>query len=324
VLSHFGVINNALAGAGNMKLTHKDKICAPIPYYHIFGSVLGNICSLVTGAAIIVPSEHFDARKTLEAVEAERCTAIYGVPTMFMSELAEPDFSKFKLSSLRTGIIAGASCPIDLMEKIVYKMGARKITIVYGLSEASPITHQTRPNDSIKRRVTTVGRPINYIESKIVDPETFEELGINKTGEIWVRGYNVMQGYYKKPGETQEAIVDGWLRTGDLGKRDLNDYYNIVGRLKEMFIVGGHNVYPLEIEEFLRSTFSKEIEDVYVIGLPHPKLQEIGAAVIKLRPGQKLTAEHIKTKITSLVEWPKIPHYIKFVDDFSQVTTATG
>ncbi len=323
-LSHFNIVNNALSGAENMELSYEDKICGPVPYYHIFGSVLLNMCALVVGATTVIPSEHFKARKVLEAIEKEKCTAIHGVPTMFISELADPEFFRFDLSSLRTGIIAGASCPTQLMEDIVHKMGASKITIVYGLSEASPITHQTRPDDSVEKRVSTVGRPLRNIEAKIIDPETLKELEVNKVGEIWVKGYNVMLGYYKKPEETRDTMVDGWLRTGDLGIKNEEGYYNIVGRLKEMFIVGGHNVYPLEVEKALRSIFGKEIEDVYVIGVPHLTLQEIGAAVIKLRPNQFLDQESIKIKLKDFFEWPKIPKYIKFVDDFSTVMTVTG
>ena len=324
MLSHFNIVNNALAGAENMELTHKDKICGPVPYYHIFGSVMLNMCALVTGATMVIPTEHFSGRKTLEAIEKEKCTAIHGVPTMFTVELADPDFYRFNLSSLRTGIIAGAPCPIQLMNDIIYKMGVTKITIVYGLSETSPITHQTQSDDSVEKRVSTVGKPIKYVEAKIINPETFKELGIDEVGEIWVEGYNVMLGYYKKPEETKETIVNGWLRTGDLGKKDADGYYNIVGRLKEMFIVGGHNVYPLEVEQALRSFFAQEIEDVYVVGVPHAMLQNIGAAAVKLKAGKSLDAETIKSRLRNLLEWPKIPKYIKFVDNFSMTMTISG
>ncbi len=324
MLSQYGIVNNAFSCAKNLKLTSKDRICGPIPYCHIFCSATLNVCCLVTGAAMVVPAEHFNARKTLEAIEKERCTAIYGVPTMFISQLADPEFSRFDLGSLRTGIMAGAPCPIELMKDVVFKMGVEKMTIAYGLTEASPMTHQTGTDDSIERRTSTVGKPLQNTEAKIVDPQTFKELGANETGEIWVRGYHVMLGYYNNPAETEKTIIDGWLRTGDLGIKDADGYYKIVGRLKEMFIVGGHNVYPAEIEQALRSNFENEIEDVYVFGVPHQTLQEIGAAAVKLKSGKSLTEEEIKSKCADLLEWPKVPKYIKFVNDFTNVMTPTG
>jgi fatty-acyl-CoA synthase len=220
--------------------------------------------------------------------------------------------------------MAGAPCPIELMKDVVCRMGVKKMTIAYGLTEASPMTHQTDTDDLIERRTSTVGKPLQNTEAKIVDPQTFKELGANETGEIWVRGYHVMLGYYNNPGETEKTIIDGWLRTDDLGIKDTNGYYKIVGRLKEMFIVGGHNVYPAEIEQALRSNFENEIEDVYVFGVPHQTLQEIGAAAIKLKSSKSLTEEEIKSKCADLLEWPKIPKYIKFVNDFTNVMTPTG
>lgn len=330
MLTHYNVINNALEGSRNMELTNKDGLCGPVPYYHCFGSILVNMCCLVVGATMVIPAEHFDARKTLEAIEKEKCTALHGVPTMFTAELAEKKFSRFNLATLRTGIMAGAPCPTELMNDVVYKMTAEKITIVYGLTEASPITHQTRPDDSIERRVSTVGRPIEGTEAKIVDPQKFEEtgevleVGIGEVGEIWVKGYNVMKGYYKKPEETKKAIIGRWLRTGDLGVKDAQDYYKIVGRLKNMIIVGGHNVYPAEVEQTLLSLFDEYIEMVQVVGVPHKTLQEVCAAVIKLKPGKKLTFEEVKAKCQGNMEWPKIPRYVKFVPDFSMAMTATG
>ncbi|MCS7258105.1 MAG: AMP-binding protein, partial [candidate division WOR-3 bacterium] len=297
MLTHYNVVNNARAGAYNLELTPLDRVCIPVPYYHCFGTVLGNLLCITTGATMVVPAEHFNARKTLIAVEKEKCTVIHGVPSMFISELNDPEFSKFNLSTLRTGIMAGAPCPIELMKDVVYKMGAKKMTIVYGLTEASPITHQTRPNDSIERRVSTVGKPIEHVEAKIVDPITEKELGVGEVGEIWVRGYNVMKGYYKKPEETAKAITkDGWLRTGDLGVKDEEGYYKIVGRYKDMVIVGGHNVYPAEVEEALRTIFADEIMDVHCVGVPHKVLQEVVAAVIKLKPNKTLTLEEIRAR----------------------------
>ncbi len=330
MLTHYNVVNNALEGSRNMELTNTDRLCGPVPYYHCFGSILVNLCCLTVGATIVIPAEHFNPRKTLMAVEQEKCTALHGVPTMFIAQLADPEFSKFNLSSLRTGIMAGAPCPIELMKDVVHKMGAKKITIVYGLTEASPITHQTRPNDSIERRVSTVGKPINNTEAIVVDVAEWEtnrkiiEVVNGEIGEIWARGYNIMAGYYKKPEETAKAIVaDRWLRTGDLGIKDSDGYYKIAGRLKEMFIVGGHNVYPAEVQQKILSLF-EEIEIVEVVGIPHQTLQEICAAIIKLKDGKSLTYEQIKEKCETNMEWSSIPKHVKFVNDFSPFMTVTG
>ncbi|MCX7784873.1 MAG: AMP-binding protein [candidate division WOR-3 bacterium] len=325
MLTHYNIVNNGRDCAQNMELTYQDRLCLPVPYYHCFGTVLSNMVCITCGATMVVPAEHFNARKTLIAVEKEKCTALNGVPSMFINELNDPDFAKFNLSTLRTGIMAGAPCPIELMEDVVYKMGAKKITIVYGLTEASPATHQTRPDDSIERRVSTVGRPLDNVQAKIVDPQTEKELGVGEVGEIWVKGYNIMKGYYKKPEETAKAIVkDGWLRTGDLGTRDKDNYYKIVGRYKDMVIVGGHNVYPAEVEQTLLSLFEDEIMEIHVVGVPHKVLQEVVAAVIKLKPGKTLTLEEIKARCDGKVEWSKIPRYVKFVDNFSMAMTVTG
>ncbi len=329
MLTHYNVINNAYEGSRNMELTNEDRLCGPVPYYHCFGSILVNLCCLVVGATMVIPSEHYNARKTLEAIEKEKCTALHGVPTMFIAELADPEFSRFDLSSLRTGIMAGAPCPIELMKDVVYKMGVKKITIVYGLTEASPITHQTRADDSIERRVSTVGKPIDNTEAIIVDHRKFEETGeitevaLGEVGEIWISGPNVMQGYYKKPEETKKAIIGKWMRTGDLGTKDAENYFKIVGRCKDMFIVGGHNVYPAEVQQKLLSLF-EEIEIAEVVGVPHKNLGEIGAAIIKLKPGKQLTFEEIKAKCETSMEWPSVPKYLKIVQDFTQFMTVTG
>jgi len=330
MLTHYGVVNNALEGARNMELSCCDRLCGPVSYFHCFGSIMLNLCCLVSGATMVIPAEHFNARKTLEAIEKEKCTALHGVPTMFIAELAYPEFERFNLTSLRTGIIAGAPCPIELMKDIVCEMGVEKITIVYGLTEASPITHQTRFNDPIKYRTTTVGKPIENTKSKIVDYKKFEEtgevveLGVREVGEIWVSGSNIMTCYYKKPEETQKAIVNGWLRTGDLGTKDENGYYKIIGRLKDMIIVGGHNVYPAEVEQGLLELFGNYIEAVQVFGVPHETLQEVVAAVIQLKTGKNLTADKIKNKCKDKMEWPKIPKHIKFVEDFSSMMVGSG
>ncbi len=324
MLSHYNVLNNALVTVAHMRLTKSDRLCGPVPDYHCFGSILVNLCGLVSGAEIVIPFPYFDVHRTLEVIAKEECTALHGVPTMFYEELEEWDFNQLKTSHLRTGIIAGAPCPRELMKSIIEKMGAREITIGYGLTEASPITHQTSPSDSLETRVNTVGRVIEHTEAKIVDPNTLESLGVNEIGEIWVRGFHVMKGYYKNPEETKKAIHDGWLRTGDLGAVDELGYYRIVGRIKEMFIAGGHNVYPAEVEQFLLTLFEKEIEMIKLVGVPHPKLQEVAAAAIILNRNQKLTKEEFLARCEDKLEWPKIPKYILFVEDFKNVMTVTG
>ncbi len=324
-LTHFNVANNAFQSAQTMKLTDQDSLCGPVPFYHCFGSILVNLIGLTVPCKTVIPAEHFNPRSTLEAVSKEKCTALHGVPTMFITELDDPDFQKFDTSHLRTGIMAGAPCPAELMDAVAKKMGAKDITIGYGLTEASPITHQTCPEDTFEKRITTVGRPHPNTEARIVDPGTMKDSPQGEVGEIWVRGYNVMKGYYKKPEETTKSIVDGgWLRTGDLGFVDDEGYFHISGRLKEMFIVGGHNVYPAEIEQTIQSMFHDKIDMIQVVGVPHPKLQEACACAVQVKPGVKLTEEEIIEKCKAEMEWPKVPRYVKFMKDYSQVMTVTG
>lgn len=324
MLTHYNILNNAQEAAAHMRLNETDRLCGPVPYYHCFGSILVNLCALVTGATMVIPSEHFSAHKTLQAIQNENCTVLHGVPTMFIEELEDEDFESFDLHTLRTGIIAGAPVDRELMEAITLKMGAEKMTIGYGLTEASPITHQTDPHDSLKKRISTVGKPITQTESKIVDLNTLEKLKTNQVGEIWVKGYHVMQGYYKKPEETQEAIVDGWLRTGDLGKMDKEGYYHIVGRLKELIIVGGHNVYPAEVEQALHTLLADKVEMLQIVGIPDPKLQEVVGLMVKCLPGELLTLAEVKRRCKDKMEWPKIPRFMKVTDDFSPFLTVTG
>lgn len=325
MLTHHNVINNALAAADHMRIHELDRICGPVPFYHCFGSILFVLGALVSGAALVVPAPMFNAHKTLEVVEQERCTALYGVPTMFIAEMDETDFDAFNLKSLRTGIMAGAPVDKELFEAVTQRMGAREMTIAYGLTEASPVTHQTWIVDPVEKRITSVGRPIDHTESRIVDPGTFRTLGDNEVGEIWVKGWHVMKGYYQKPEETAKAIVeDGWLRTGDLGIRDEKGYYHIVGRLKEMFIVGGHNVYPAEVEQALHTLLEDKVEMLQVVGVPHPRLQEVGGLVVKLKPGKTLTIEEVQHACEGKLEWPKIPRYLKLLDDFTLAMTVTG
>ena len=324
VLTHHNIVNNALAVATHMRLTAADRVCAPVPYYHCFGSILFNLACVVSGATMIVPADTFEPEATLQAAADERATALYGVPTMFIAELASPTFNTYDLSSLRTGIIAGAPVDSELMTAVNEQMGATEMTIAYGLTEASPVTHQTLPEDSFARRTETVGRVIPHTEARIVDPGTLETLSVGQVGEIWVKGFHVMQGYYHKPEETAHAIVDGWLRTGDLGTIDADGYYRIVGRLKEMLIVGGHNVYPAEVEQALHHLLEDKIEMLQVVGLPHPRLQEVTALAVTCRPGETLTLEEVQARCADRLEWPKIPRYLQVMDDFSQVMTVTG
>ena len=324
MLSQYNVVNDARAAAEHMRLRLSDRVCGPVPYYHCFGSILFNLGCLVTGATMVVPADHFDSLRTLEAVERERCTALYGVPTMFIAEIDEPERAKFDLSSLRTGIMAGAPVDRELFEAVTQQLGAREMTIAYGLTEASPVTHQTEIHDPLDKRFATVGRPIDHTRARIVDPVSLRELGAGEVGEIWVKGFHVMAGYYQKPEETASSIVDGWLRTGDLGTVDADGYYRIVGRLKEMIIVGGHNVYPAEVEQALHSLLDDKVEIAQVVGVPHPKLQEVVGLVVKCHPGQTLDLEEVRARCEGKLEWPKIPRQLRVVDDFSRYSTVTG
>jgi fatty-acyl-CoA synthase len=282
--------------------------------------VLGILGAYTWGAAI-VPLTSFDPEKVLNAVATERCTALYGVPTMFIAELEHPSFSAYDLSSLRTGIMAGAPCPELLMRKVIEDMHLPEITIAYGLTEASPVVTMTSPDDTIAHRTQTVGKPLPGVEIKIVDPATDELLAPGTAGELWVRGYLIMKGYYNKPEETRAAITeDGWLRTGDLALQDEDGYIRICGRKKEMIIRGGENIYPREIEEFLRS--HPKISDVAVYGVPHRKFGEDVAAAIRLKQGETATVEEIIAFCTGQIASFKIPRYIQFVAEFPQ--TASG
>ena len=279
---------------------------------------------LVSKATVVIPAALFDAHATLTAVEREKCTALHGVPTMFFGEIDDPDRGTHDLSSLRTGIMAGAPCPVELMDHVMNDLGAHEMTIGYGLTEASPLTHQTLVDDAVSVRVNSVGRPIPETQSKIVDPSTLQELADDAIGEIWVKGYHVMLGYYQKPEETKQAIVDGWLRTGDLGYRDSDGNYHISGRLKELIIVGGHNVYPAEIEQSIASLFPQDIEMVQVVGIDHPKLQEVVGAAIQLLASSDLKEADIIKTCKETMEWPKVPRKIVFVDGYESAMTVTG
>lgn len=320
MLTHHNLIANACGLAECMNLGPADRLCIPVPFFHCFGCVIGTMSSVVSGTAM-VPVEVFDARKVLETIEKERCTAVHGVPTMFIMELELLEKEKFDTSSLRTGVMAGSPCPIEVMKKVVNIMGAREIVITYGQTEASPGITNTRTDDPLELRVSTVGRALPGVEVKIVNPETGEEVPPGVQGEICARGYNIMKGYYKMPEATAAAIdKDGWLHTGDLGVMDENGYCKITGRLKDMIIRGGENIYPREIEEFLYT--HPAVKDVQVVGVPSAKYGEEVMAFIQLKKGQKATSEEIQSFCEGKIARYKIPKYIAFVDSYP--VTASG
>jgi len=320
MLSHHNLLMNAFYIGACQKLSAADRICIPVPFYHCFGCVLGTLAASVYGAAMIVPAPFFDASATLSAIEHERATAIYGVPTMFIAELEEASIDQRDLSSLRTGIMAGSPCPIEVMRKVIDRMGAREMTIAYGQTEASPVITQTRTDDPLELRVETVGRPIPRVDVKIVDPATGIELNDNEQGELCSRGHVVMLGYYNNPEATDEAIdCDGWLHTGDLAIRLSNGYYKITGRIKDMVIRGGENIYPREIEEFLFS--HPGIEQAAVLGVPDRKYGEVLCAWIKCKGDRAPTETEVRDFCRENLAHYKVPRYIRFVETFPQTVT---
>jgi fatty-acyl-CoA synthase len=320
MLTHRNLLLNAFYVGGCQRISEQDRICIPVPFYHCFGCVLGVLCSAVFGAAMIVPAEYFDATATLEAIAKEGATSLYGVPTMFISQLEHPEFARQELSSLRTGIMAGSPCPVEVMQRVIDDMGAREITIAYGLTEASPVITQTRTEDPVDLRVKTVGCELPGVEVKLVDPATGDRLGDNEQGELCTRGHVVMRGYYNMPDATAGAIdADGWLHTGDLAMRMPNGYYRITGRIKDMICRGGENIYPREIEEFLYT--HPAIEDVAVVGVPDPKFVEEVAAWIRLKQGASTNEEEIREFCKKQMAHFKVPRYVRFVDAFPQTVT---
>lgn len=320
MLTHYNIVNNARNIAECMKLTKEDRLCIPVPFFHCFGCVLGTLACVSVGATM-VPIEEFNAKRVLQTVQDEKCTALHGVPTMFIAELNDPDFDKYDLSSLRTGIMAGSNCPIEVMKAVMEKMGAKEITIAYGQTEASPVITQTRTDDPIELRVETVGRALPNVEVKIVEPGTNKEVPRGVQGELCTRGYHVMKGYYNNPDATREAIdEDGWLHTGDLAVMDENGYCRITGRLKDMIIRGGENIYPREIEEFLYK--HPKILDVQVVGVPDEKYGEEVMAWIILKEGETATAEEIREFCKGKISRHKIPRYIQFTTSYPM--TASG
>jgi fatty-acyl-CoA synthase len=319
-LSHFNILNNGFFVGEMLKFTERDRLCIPVPFYHCFGMVLSNLLCVTHGSTMILPSEAFDAGQVLEAIEEEKCTALHGVPTMFIAELNHPDFSRHDLSSLRTGIMAGAPCPVEVMKKVISQMGAKEITIAYGMTETSPVALQTSVEDPVEKRVSTVGRAIPHVEIKIIDPSTGQTLPCGIAGEICVRGYLVMLSYWNNSEATREVIDQTrWMHTGDIGVMQPDGYINIVGRIKDMIIRGGENIYPREIEELLHT--HPKVSDAQVIGVPSEKYGEEVMAWIKLKENEKAAEEEIKGFCRDKISYYKIPKYLKFVDEFPMTVT---
>jgi len=320
MLTHNNVVNNGKQIGDYMKLTEQDRVCIPVPFFHCFGCVLGTLAAVTHGSAMIL-LEQFDALRVLQAVQDEKCTALHGVPTMFIAELNHPEFKNYDTSTLRTGIMAGSVCPIEVMKRVIEDMGASEITICYGQTEASPVITQTKTDDPIGKRVSTVGKPHPNVEVKIIDPVTGEELPVGVPGELCTRGYNIMKGYYNNAEATREAIdAEGWLHTGDIAVMDADGYIDITGRIKDMVIRGGENIYPKEVEEFLYT--HPEIADVQVVGVPDAKYGEELMAWIILKKGVDLDEESVREFCKGRISHHKIPKYIEFIKEYPM--TASG
>jgi fatty-acyl-CoA synthase len=319
-LSHHNILNNGFFIAEGCNYTELDRVCIPVPFYHCFGMVLGNLACTTHGACIVIPAPGFDPAETLATVQAERCTSLYGVPTMFIAELALPGFADYDLTTLRTGIMAGSPCPVEVMKRVVSEMHMSEVTICYGMTETSPVSTQTTADDDVERRVSTVGRVHPHVEVKVIDPETGRVLPREAPGELCTRGYSVMLGYWNEPEKTAEAIDPArWMHTGDLAVMDQAGYLNIVGRIKDMVIRGGENVYPREVEEFLYA--HPAIEDVQVIGVPDARYGEELCAWIKLRPAAELTEDEVRQYCQGRIAHFKVPRYIRFSAEFPMTVT---
>ena len=321
-LSHQNILNNGYFVGELCEYTELDRICVPVPFYHCFGMVMGNLAAVSHGACVVIPAPAFDPVATLGAVAAERCTSLYGVPTMFIAVLNEPGFAEYDLSSLRTGIMAGSPCPTEVMKQVVERMGMRDVSICYGMTETSPVSTQTRTTDSLEHRVSTVGRVGPHLEVKVVDPDTGRTLPRGSDGELCTRGYSVMLGYWAQPEQTAEVVdADGWMHSGDLAAMDDDGYLTITGRIKDMVIRGGENIYPREIEEFLYT--HPDVLDAQVVGVPDARYGEELMAWVRLRPGApELTAEAVREFCAGRLAHYKIPRYVHVVDAFP--ITVTG
>jgi fatty-acyl-CoA synthase len=319
-LSHHNILNNGYFVGSLLDYTEADRVCIPVPLYHCFGMVMGNLGATTHGACIVYPAETFDPRATLEACATEGCTSLYGVPTMFIAQLDHPDFAGFDLGSLRTGIMAGSPCPIEVMKRVVSDMGIEQVSICFGMTETSPVTTQTRLDDTLENRCATVGQVMPHTEVKVVDPTNGRIQPRGEPGEFLARGYPVMRGYWNEPDRTHEAIdASRWMHTGDLAVMEDDGHVRIVGRIKDMIIRGGENIYPREIEEFLYT--HPEIADVQVIGVPDERYGEQLMAWVVLRPGSSVTEDDVRAFCRGKIAHFKIPHYIKFVDSFPMTVT---
>jgi fatty-acyl-CoA synthase len=319
-LSHHNILNNAYFTTDRLGYTERERVCVPVPFYHCFGMVVGVLGCTSRGACLVVPAEVFDPPAVLEAVAAERCTSLYGVPTMFISVLNHPRFAEFDLSSLRTGLMGGAPCPVEVMKQVQTRMHMREVGIICGMTETSPVSTQTCPDDPLDKRVETVGRPHAHTEIKVIDPDTGHIVPRGTPGEQCTRGYSVMLGYWNDPAATAKAIdAAGWMHTGDLAVMDADGYVRIVGRLKDMIIRGGENIYPREVEEFLHTV--PGVADVQVIGVPCPRYGEEVMAWVRLRDGFTLTADDLRAACAGRIATCKIPRYWKFVDAFPMTVT---
>jgi fatty-acyl-CoA synthase len=319
-LSHHNILNNGFFVGRLLDYSEQDRVCVPVPFYHCFGMVMGNLGATSNGATIVIPAPAFDPAATLQAVQDERCTSLYGVPTMFIAELGLADFGDYDLSSLRTGIMAGAPCPVEVMQRVVGEMGMAEVTIMYGMTETSPVSTMTRRTDDIERRVSTVGTVMPHVEVQIIDPVSQLTVARGTPGELCTRGYSVMLGYWDAPEQTAASIDRaGWMHTGDLATMDRDGYVAIVGRIKDMVIRGGENVYPREIEEYLYS--HPAIDDVQVIGVPDQKYGEELMAWVRLKPGASLTIEELREFCQGKLAHYKIPRYLHLTDEFPMTVT---
>jgi fatty-acyl-CoA synthase len=317
-LTHHNIVNNAAAIAACMKFTERDKLAIPVPLYHCFGMVLAVLACVCSGACMVFPSEGFEPKATLRAVSEEHCTALHGVPTMFIAQLDDPDFSKHDFSHLRTGIMAGSPCPIEVMKKVISHMHMQEVTIAYGMTETSPVSFQSSTDDSVERRVSTVGRVLPHLQVKIVDADG-KVVPVGEKGELCTKGYSVMLGYWNDDARTKEAIREGWMHTGDLATIDAEGYCNIVGRVKDMLIRGGENVYPREVEEFLFR--HPKIAQVQVFGVPDKKYGEEVCAWVVLKPGESMLEQEIKDFCKDQIAHYKVPRYVRFVSELPMTVT---
>ena len=319
-LSHRNLLNNGYFLGQGFRYTEADRVCIPVPFYHCFGMVIGNLANLTHGTTTVLPAPSFDALATLQTLEAERCTSVLGVPTMFIAMLGHPEFHNFDLSSLRTGMMAGSPCPVEVMKQCVDEMHLGEVTIGYGMTETSPVSTQTSPDDPLDKRVGTVGRVHPHVQVKVIDPVSGETLGLNEPGELCTKGYSVMLGYWNEPQLTARAIdADGWMHSGDLAVMDDASYVSIVGRIKDMIIRGGENIYPREVEEFLHS--HPDIVDVQVIGVPDEKYGEELMAWVRLRDGVTMTRDDLAEFCRGRIAHFKIPRYVHVTDEFPMTVT---